>query len=270
MLAIGAHTAQAALGERLLGFGSELSRLEGFHLTTTPRTVSLNGAQLDLVVATTNLSVAETLDRLEAICDQRGGVDGQTLLPKLFHQAAPTHPSWLSGHLRHESARDGVLACLDTGGALGLEALTTRLQAFASSGDLSRLGALRYATARRTGNVTTVLFVWTEGALPLRTMFSKQGDAPGVDPIGVPRPIGAERILSGIEHGAPYSLTAYRTRASTPEALLAWYRTALPAAGFAVADGPAGTLSAYKGTRTLLVHTARTGQAVTAAVAELK
>ena len=56
----------------------------------------------------------------------------------------------------------------------------------------------------------------------------------------------------------------------TPEALLGWYRTALPAAGFAVEDGAGGALVARQGMRTLLIHAVKTTRGVAAAVAELK
>ena len=269
-LGLSLGTAKAALGERLLGFGAELSRWENLRLSTAPRRISVNGAELELVVATTHLSIADTLDRLENVCAQRGGVAGANLLPKLLSSTTKVSRSWLSGRVRHESQREGVLACLDTGMPLGLEELSTRLQRVAKSGDLNELGALRYATARRTGNVTTVLFIWSEGSVPLRDMFPKSGDAPGFDPQGVPRPKDSSRLLSGAEHGAPYSIAVYRTETQTPEALLAWYRTALPAAGFAVEDGAGGALVARQGTRTLLVHAVKTTRGVAAAVAELK
>jgi hypothetical protein len=258
------------LGERLLGFGAELSRWENLRLTTAPRRISVNGAELELVVATTQLPVADTLDRLESVCEQRGGIAGASVLPKLLKSTTTVSRSWLSGRVRHQSEREGVLACLDTGAPLGLEELSTRLQRFAKSGDLNDVGALRYATARRTGNVTTVLFIWSEGPVPLRNMFPKSGDAPGLDPQGVPRPKDSTRLLSGAEHGAPYSITLYQTETHTSQALLDWYRAALPAAGFAVEDSKGGVLVARQGSRTLLVHAVKSTHGVAAAVAELK
>ncbi len=269
-LALGLSTAKAAFGERLLGFGAELSHWENFHLSTAPRRISLNGAELELVVATTQLSIADTLDRLEGVCEQGGGVVGSNVLPKLLKATTAVSRSWLSGRIRKESERDGVLACLDSGMPLGLEELNARLHAFAKSADLKELGALRYATARRTGNVTTVLFIWSEGSVPLRAMFPKSGDAPGFDPHGVPRPKGSSRLLSGAEHGAPYSIAVYRTEMETPEALLGWYRTALPAAGFVVEDAASSALLARQDERTLLIHATKTAHGVAVAVAELK
>lgn len=267
---LGLRVARATLGERLLGFGSQLSRWQGFRLTTAPRTVSVNGAELNMVVASSSLPLRVALDRIEAVCDQAGGIDGAKLVPKLLREASPVNQSWLKGHVRQESEHEGVIACLDTGGPLALGELTARLHAFAQSGDLNNVGAFRYATARRTGNVTTVLLIWVDGPLPLRVMFPRHGDAPGVDPAAVPRPPGSVRLLSGIEHGAPYSLTAYRTQAATPERLLAWYRPTLRAAGFVVEDAKHGILIARQGSGTLLIQASSTHQGVTAAIGELK
>jgi len=253
-----------------MGFGAELAHWDGFRLSTTPRRLSLNGAELELVVATTKLPVSETLDRLEAVCDQRGGVLGAAALPQLLKAPTRLSRSWLNGHVRQESSTEGVLACLDTGMPLGVAELTTRLQAFAKSGDLHALGALRYATVRRTGNVTTVLFVWSDGALPMRQMFPNDRDAPGLDPAAVPRPAGAQRLLSGIEHDAPYSLSVYRTQASSPSALLDWYRDSLNSAGFRVTEAAGGSLWARQGERSLLIHASTTHRGVAVAVAEMK
>lgn len=269
-LTLGIHSARAAFGERLLGFGAELSRWQDVRLSTAPRRLSVNGAELELVVATTPLSVGEALNRLERVCERRGGIIGTETLPELFGNATPLSRSWLSGRVRKQSENEGALACLDTGMALSLDELTARLQRFAQSGDLNELGAFRYATARRSGNVTTVLFIWSDGAIPLRQMFPASGDAPGFDSAGVPRPPGSTRLLSGAEHGAPYAVAVYRTTQPSPAALVAWYRGALRTAGFVVEDAAGGALLARQRSRTLLVRAAETRRGVAAAVAELK
>jgi hypothetical protein len=269
-LIIGLHSAKAALSERLVGFGSELARWEGFRLSTSPRRISVNGAELELVVATTALSVADALNRLEGACAPRGGVVGADTLPKLLRSTTVMSRSWLNGRIRRDSEHDGVLACLDTGGPLGLGELNARLRAFAKTSDLKDLGALRYATARRTGNVTTVLFLWSEGAVPLRQMFPSTGEAPGIDPPGVPRPKGASRLLAALEHDAPFSITVYRTNAPTAQDTLAWYRAELAASGFLVEPGASGSLLARQGQRTLVVTATQTSRGIAAAIAEMK
>ncbi len=163
-----------------------------------------------------------------------------------------------------------MLACLDTGRALSVSELTDRLNAFRATGDLSSIGHLRYVRAERHGSRTSLLFLWTEGAFPLTAMFPKDGDAPGLDPKGVARPAGAQRLLSGVEHGAPYSFTAYKTNATSPEALAEWYRGSLGQAGFHVTEASEGTLLARQASRSLIVRTAESRSGVVAAVAELR
>ena len=268
--ALSLRQAQAAWGERLLGFGDELSRWEGVRLASAPRRMSLNGAQLELVSASTALPIDEALDRLEAVCQSRGGVRGVEQATGLLVQPAAGAAGWLEPRLRHETADNGVLACIDTGGALSVSDLTGRLEAFKATGDLSSIGHLRYVRAERHGSRTSLLFLWTEGAFPLTAMFPKEGDAPGLDPKGVTRPAGAQRLLSGVEHGAPYSFTAYKTKATSPEALVGWYRGSLGQAGFHVTEPAEGILLARQAGRTLIVRTAQTRSGVVAAVAELR
>lgn len=269
-LGLGLRNARAAFGERLLGFGAELTRWDGFRFDSKPRQVSVNGVELELVASSTALSVGDALDRLEGICSARGGIEGADRMTRLLLEPAARSGKWLEPRIRRESDSEGVIACLDTGGPLSVQGLTARLQAFAHTGDLNTVGALRYALAQRHGGRTSVLFIWTEGAVPLLQMFPKTGDAPGIDPQAVPRPEGSERLLSGIQHGAPYSFTAYRTRVASPEALLAWYRHSLPSSGFAVSDSPSGALWARQGERTLLIRAARARAGVVSVVAEMK
>lgn len=269
-LGLGLRNARADFGERLLGFGAELPRWDGFRFDSTPRRVSLNGVELELVAANTALSVGEALDRLEGVCAARAGIDGADQVSRLLLEPAARPGGWLEPRIRRESDSEGVIACLDTGGPVSVRDLTARLQAFARTGDLNAVGALRYALAQRHGNRTSVLFIWTEGAVPLLQMFPKVGDAPGIDPKAVPRPDGAGRLLSGAEHGAPYSFTVYRTRAASADELLAWYRQSLSTSGFVVSDAPSGALWARQGDRTLLVRAARGRVGVVSAVAEMR
>jgi hypothetical protein len=90
-----------------------------------------------------------------------------------------------------------------------------------------------------------------------------------VDPTGVARPAGAQRLLSDVEHGAPYSFTAYKTKATSPEALAGWYRGSLRQAGFHVTEHAPGTLVAPQGGAHHCPH-GRKPFGVVAAVLELR
>lgn len=264
------RNARAAWGERLQGFGDELARWESFRLASAARRLSLNGVELELVSASTTLSVSEALDRLEVVCRTRGGVVGKEMAHRLLATPVESGSDRLAPRIRREEDSKGVLACLDTGRELSFSELSARLSTFAKTGDLNRVGALRYAVAVRHQNRTSVLFIWSDGPMPLVGMFPKLGDAPGVDPEGVPRPGGTRRLLSGIEHGAPYSFSAYSVSERSPGQVLDWYRKSLVTAGFGVADAAPGSVLARKGERMLVITAARGLVGVVAAVSELR
>jgi hypothetical protein len=226
--------------------------------------LSVNGLELGLLTLSTSESVHETLDRFQARCRARGGFD----VPEPL-KGDLTSP--LDGTIREESETEGIVACIDTGRPLTLNELSERLRAFGERGDLATLGELRYAFARRNGSQTTVVALWTDGPAPLFALFPKTGDAPGLDPRGVPRPPASRRLLSGREHGMPYSLTLYRVENQTPDALRRWYESALVADGWHIAPLAAtGPLMVRKADRTLSIHVSRDqGGRTVATVAEL-
>ncbi len=259
------RAARAQISESLSGFGAELMTWQSVRTHTAPRTLSLNGLELGLVSASTDESVRQALDRFHALCRKRGGLSVPGALRDRF-------PAGLDGALREETASEGFLACLDTGGPLALDELGERLGEFARSGDLKALGELRYVFARRRGEKTSLLVLWTEGSASLLHMFPEQGDAPGRDPNDVPRPAKTKRLLSAAEHGAPYSLSLYDAPGRSTDELGRWYRTALEAKGWAVSPGGSpGTLVARRASRTLIVRvaTARRSGQVVASVLEL-
>jgi hypothetical protein len=256
------RVARAEVGERLLGFGAELASLPSMRAHGPPRRLSVNGLEFGLLTLSTTEPVRETLDRFHERCRARGGFS----LPEALSGKLGS----LDGTLRLESEQEGVIACIDTDRPLAFEELSRRLTAFGKSGDLKDIGELRYAFVRREGARTTVVSLWTEGSAPLFGAFPEKGDAPGFDPRDVPRPPSSRRLLSGKEHGMPYSLTLYRVE-QAPESLRAWYERAFAAGGWEVVAKEAhGPVLLRKGERTLSlqVSLAREGQSV-AAIAEL-
>ncbi len=258
------RVAKAEVGERLLGFGAELAQLTSARVHSSPRRLSVNGLELGLLTLSTRESVHATLDRFQARCREHGGFDVPE--PLKSDLASP-----LDGTIREESEHEGIVACIDTGRPLTLDEFSERLRAFGERGDLAALGELRYAFARREGSRTTVVALWTDGRAKLFGLFPKTGDAPGLDPRGIPRPPGSRRLLSGREHGMPYSLTLYRVENQTPDGLRQWYEHALASAGWEVSLATAnGALTGRRGERTLSIHVSRDkgGQTVVT-VAEL-
>jgi hypothetical protein len=260
LCALSIRSAQARVSESLRGFASELMNWKSGSFASAPRNLWLNGGELRFVSASTELSVSETLDRLEDVCHQRGGLVGAERVLKAKHATlGRSSTAWLHGAFREESTTEGFLACLDTGGALGPGELAKRIQRFAETGDLAALGQLRYVLARREGNLTSALLLWTEGAFPLLHMFPEHGDAPGRDPRGIPRPAQAERLLSAAERDAPYSLTLYRVSGG-PAPALAGYLEGLKGAGWSVTPGrQANAAVARRGDQTVLVSVQATG-----------
>ena len=254
LCALSLRSAEARAGESLRGFASELLSWKSAKFASEPRNLWLNGAQFHFLSASSRLSVSETLDRLEDVCQRHGGLVGVEQV--LNTRRAPIERSsaaWLRGAFREESPGEGFVACLDTGGALRPSELAERIHAFAKTGNLAELGELRYVLARRQGDTTTALVLWTEGDFPLLQMFPDHGDAPGADPLGVPRPSQAERGLSATERDAPYSLTLYRV-SSGPAAALGDYLDGLKRAGWSVTPGHQPNAAfARHGDRTVLI-----------------
>jgi hypothetical protein len=258
------RVARAEVRERLRGFGAELASWQSARPHSASRRLSVNGLELGLLTLSTSESVSEVLDRFHARCRERAGF----AVPEAL-KSELTSP--LDGTFREESEEEGLIACLDTERPLAFEELSERLRAFGKSGDLAAIGELRYAFARREGSRTTIVALWTEGAAKLFELFPKSGDAPGRDPRDVPRPPGSRRLLSGIEHGMPYSLTIYQAETQSKEELRRWYAEVLAEAGWnAFARRTDGPLMVQKGERTLSIDVghAKNGQTVVS-VAEL-
>jgi hypothetical protein len=259
-----ARRAEAQLGEKLVGFGDELARFGEFRASSAPRRLTVNGLELNLLTFSAALDVSAVLDRLEASCRKHGGLEApHTLLAR----AAEVRwlDSLLSGILRRESARRGVLACFDTAGKLDLSALTERLDAVKASGDLSKLGDFRYVLARREGHQTTVLVLWTHGGLALAGAFPKSGDAPGRDPENVPRAPEMRRLLSAKEHGAPYSIAVYEAGKKSFRGLVGWYDAEFSRGGWSVKrDDSKNVLVARRGDRVIAVCMSTTKDGMTA------
>jgi hypothetical protein len=257
--------AEARLGEMLAGFGEELSGWSGLKASSAPRRLFLNGAELGLRTLTTQLSVHDALELFDHECSLRGGLRLPRALSPLRPLALP-----LNGVLRRETGGTGTLACFDSGGPLEIGELHERLQRFREQGDLQHLGKLRYVSARREGDKTYLLVLWTERGTALLKMFPKTGDAPGRDP-SFPRPDHLRRVLGVAEASAPNGLTVYRDEASrTPYELQVSYGRSLVAGGWTIKSVTAGVLTARREGRTVLltVTTGTSGESV-ATVAEL-
>jgi hypothetical protein len=192
------------------------------------RKLHLNGVRVSFRTQTIEAPLVDVLAHYETLCRTRGA----GLADQLRTIATQTGGS----------DRAGYVACLDMGDApQSLGTLVSRFVSFSETGDLRELGALRYALARRiTGNSresTFLLTMWADSAVHLHRMLPHGGaDAAGHDPVGVPRPLGSQRILSVWEDQQPSGIFVYRVTAKSAEELDAFYRSELPKHGWMVIE----------------------------------
>jgi hypothetical protein len=253
------RSAEARAGEALLGFGRELAAWTDAHRQSETRVLSVNGLQLELMTVTTSLDVKHALDHFHDLCRKRGGV----------REPAPQRARSFDGVLRKEAEHEGVLACIDTDGPLGVADLTGRLERFSKSGNLAELGKLRYVLARRSGETTTLLALWTDRDAQLLGLMPASGDATGKDPNDFPRATGLRRLLSAAEQGAPYTLTVYEAGKRPPDGIIAWYQAELTRGGWSVSR-TGDRLLAHKASRSVVlgVSALKTGKTAVS-IAEL-
>lgn len=179
------------------------------------RVIVVNGARIRLEARRERRALDAVLDDDAARCRAHGGA-GEPLVDA-------------------RARRQGFVGCFEPPrGASLLE----RLGAFAATGDAAALGTLRvaWATAQRQG--TRYVALSSEGPLELQRIFPQDGDAPGLDLAGLPRPPEARRILTAWQDGAAPLLIGYRSERA-PEVLERAYVEQLRAAGVSVERAPA-------------------------------
>lgn len=245
--------AKARVHESLIAFGDLLSSWSNAKLDSRIGHLSINGVLVHHVTVSTPLGIDDALDRLEHICEERGGLEVPESLSKA--SSPGSERGLLHGVYRNVGKDLGLLACIETGRRLGVAELTRRLEQFVKTGDLSSIGQLRYVLARRGGDVTSLLVLWTDGSVPLSKMFPKTGDAPGRDVPDVPRPRDSDRLLSATNQAVPYGITVYRVRATHETSIQDWYSKTLNEQGWRVVARKGGSLVARRGERVILVHT---------------
>jgi hypothetical protein len=233
--------AQAQAEKAVEKAGAELARQLGPHFVGPAQAVTVNGQRLFFASTFTQQSPREVVDLLEQHCRDHSGrtLRELGLLPEQVNgQAVPSglrDPTrWATSRADSDDGAAGQIACLaqpdDPNGFAGL---LDRMAEFAISGDVSKLGDMRYFVVREhapTGE-TQVLAMWTEGAFDIPAMFPESGDAPGDDSPDVPRPNGATRAFSASTPNRPYSLRIYESKGSASH-VLSSYDADLPARGW--------------------------------------
>ena len=225
---------RAEVQDLMLSAGAQMMRLGelGGH---APRTLRLNGAQIRLRVEHSEAhTLAQVLDQFESRCRSSNGRFYEQL------RSAPKTKSWsteqlalFDGVIRVESDTAGAVACMDVGDEQGSAGtLLERARRFVADGDAAAFGDLRYVRAEQREHGVFVVMMWTDGPLNIKQMFPSNGDVPGVEFPGLPRPPRSRRVLSAWEEGQAPALNIYESPEAGPAALDAYYRFELPKLGW--------------------------------------
>lgn len=195
--------------QSFLDLGSGLAQLDARSARKRPgpRIVELNGARLEFASASVDDSVEDVIDRAKEEC-------------------GPHKDKALKGG---DGAR-GFVACF----------IPQPAQLGPVVGEVRQVvpPTYRYVYAQPGSEKTVVITVEVkDGVGELKKLFPEEGDAPGVDAPGVPRPPDARRTLSAREEGSPQQMTLYVTKDKNPAELEAWYRARLPDHGWRPLEG---------------------------------
>lgn len=231
---LAARSVYGSVKDSALEVGDELVRFGD--LFAQKNKVRINGELMNVASAVTDAPLKDVLDRFETECRAHAGglAEEFARLPEALKTKAPkelTGPEGL-GVVRKEENGRGMVACLAQDGAGGSAGLLTRLSEFAKTGDLGKIGKLRYVVAKKTqAGATHVVTAWTDGPFRLGHAFPKTGDAPGSDADNAPRPGACRRLLTAGVEGTPYGVRIYDA-AGTPAEVLRSYDEAMPKLGW--------------------------------------
>jgi len=129
--------------------------------------------------------------------------------------------------------RRGLVACFaDDDAEGGSSGAARRIGRFLSSGDLRALGKLRYVVAKKAkSGKTHVVTAWTDSSFDLTRLLPSEGDAPGSDADGMPRPVRARRLLTAGIEGVGHGVRIYESAATSKDVLSA-LDTSMPSLGW--------------------------------------
>lgn len=200
---------------------------------SVPRLVELNGFPLHLQIGRTAESPRQVVDFYERSC------------ARSHHSAGPPPL------LRRDGEDASLLVGVDGDGEQVRQRMAAARQHFIHTAPLCM------AYAHLAGDATDFMAVWSDAPLPPRVLSPPpQGDAPGYDIPGVPRPTGTRRSFNLVEPAVGYIIVAYVSE-EQPAVAFREAVNQLVAEGFAI-DGAMGRAAADAGR--LLLTLDRTGQ----------
>ncbi len=176
--------------------------------------LNVNGLPINISSGTsTTRSLTYLLDFYEDACKSHadGLVDQFQDMQGTLGKSELPKPDGFKGFgtLRGEQGRRGYVVCFAEGRDMSdTDKLTVSGEA-AKDWDIGKLGDLRYVAVQDVGNATHVVAAWTHGPFELKKIFPKEGDAPGEDIPGAPRPDGSRRTLTAAAEGAPFGMVVY-------------------------------------------------------------
>lgn len=220
------RSAYGDMKESALALGHQLSQFRD--LVGSPHRVLLNGQAIYVASAMTHQSVEKVLDRFDHACRQAGdGLEQEFQnLPAALHTKVVDQfgDEGGLGILRKENAFEGVVACLAQTPNRAAVPLTERLSQFVKSGDISKVGLLRYVYAEHIApGRTHVITAWTNGSFHLFSLAPLDGsEPPGSDPQNAIRPPDSARLLTARIEGAPHSVRIYDSKAKPAEVFSAY------------------------------------------------
>jgi hypothetical protein len=248
------RSAMANVGEASEALGSELVPLadvlgERSHIV-------LNGQSVYVGNALTDSPVGDVLDRFQQSCHEHRAASSEVWskvaqMRETFAKATPAelaaspHGSEIAsalgriaampidkfGTIRTGGGDSGVVICFtqSESGPVDGKAAWTEMR---KTGDMSNVGNLRYVYATRTKQRTHVLTAWTQDHFDFKSFSAQgEGDAPGRDPDGIPRPPDSRRVVTASVEGTPYGLHLYESQ-KAPAEVLAFYDAKMTADGW--------------------------------------
>jgi hypothetical protein len=210
-----------------LRFGEELSDLRNSRAAGDLRgsyyRLSLNGQPISVSSGFSKHGAAFVLRQFELECKEHAdGMPEQfARLQGFLDQESPDAPTGTGGYgtVREVRGDRGYVMCFAQGKELSRLEKVSRLKAAIASGDLGKIGDVRYVFARdaASGDGSEIFASWTAGEFSLARMFPKTGDAPGQDVPEAPRPEGSRRVFTGFAQEAPFGIVVYEKQGAARE-----------------------------------------------------
>jgi hypothetical protein len=241
-LLVNTRRARGDVGEKMMVLGREL--LPMADLLSGAQQVRINGESMFLASTVTDQSIGEVLDRYERHCQEHTGglreeLDSVPSQAKaLLASKFPAAWSQRLGIVREQQDDEGMVVCIARDGGEGIRGLVEHANLFIADGELSHLGNLRYAYARKTSTGQThLLTTFTEGPFNIYRILGGGASQHREELDRVPLPTNALTPMTFRVEGMPYAAQVFQSP-QPPNEIAAYYIDALPRLGWEKVAGP--------------------------------